>query len=93
MIPSADAGRRLDRLELRIDPVRGETLAGLYQLATPPLDLVPGPPAAWLGNWPQQQLDWRWMRQRDLEIALELALDERHAAADRDREPAAQMAS
>ena len=76
VIPSADAGRRPDRLELRIDPVRGETLAGLYQLATPPLDLVPGPPAAWLGNWPQQQLDWRWMRQRDLEIALELVLDD-----------------
>lgn len=72
-IPSTDAGRRLDRLELRIDPLRGETLAGLYRLATPLFDLVPGPPAAWLGNWPQQKLDWRWMLQRDLEIALELA--------------------
>ena len=71
--PSADADRRLDQLELRVDPLRGETLAGLYRLATPLLDLVPGPPAAWLGNWPRQQLDWRWLQQRDLEIALELA--------------------
>ena len=71
--PSADPSRRLDRLELLIDPFGRETLAGLYRLATPLFDLVPGPPAAWLGNWPQQKLDWYWMAERDLEIALELA--------------------
>jgi len=75
VILGADDGRALDRLELRIGPVGGETMADLYRLATPPLDLVPGPPGVWLGNWPRQALNWRWLRQRDLEIALELTLE------------------
>lgn len=46
----------LDRFDLELGPVSSEAAALLYQLLTPPLDLLPGPPARWLGYWPAQEL-------------------------------------
>lgn len=44
------------RLDLRLEPLTLPGLALLYRLATPPLGLVPGPPWAWIGDWPDRPL-------------------------------------
>jgi hypothetical protein len=67
-------GEALDRVELHVEPVDAATLSVLYRLATPPLELVPGPPANWLGNWPAQPLDWRWLSARNLELRINVGL-------------------
>ena len=51
----------LDRFDLELGPVSSDTANLLYQLLTPPLDLVPGPPARWPGYWPAQELSWGWL--------------------------------
>ena len=51
----------LDRFDLELGPWSSETANLLYQLLTPPLDLVPGPPARWPGYWPAQELSWDWL--------------------------------
>jgi hypothetical protein len=73
-----DAGRAsaeggpLDRFALRLGPLGPAGAEALYRLATPLLDLVPGPPAAWLGYWPAQELSWDWLWARDAELAVAL---------------------
>ena len=69
----ADAGKGPpDRFDLRLGPLSGEMAALLYRLATPPLDLVPGPPARWLGYWPAQELTWDWLHAHEAELAVTL---------------------
>ena len=75
-----DAGRGtpapgpLDRFAIRIGPLGPGTAELLYRLATPHLGLVPGPPAAWLGHWPAQELAWDWLWAEEVELALTLLL-------------------
>ncbi len=52
----------LDRFDIEVGPLSTETAALLYQLATRPLDLVPGPLARWRGYWPAQVLSWDWLQ-------------------------------
>ena len=62
----------LDRFDLEVGPLSTETAALLYQLATPPLDLVPGPPARWRGYWSAQALSWDWLQARAADVTLTL---------------------
>ncbi len=61
-----------DRFALRLGPLDRDRAAALYRAATPLLDLVPGPPSAWLGDWPAQALRWDWLWAQDAELSLRL---------------------
>ena len=62
----------LDRFALDLGPLSTETAALLYQLATPPLDLAPGPPARWRGYWPAQALSWDWLQAPAVDVTVTL---------------------
>jgi len=68
--PAASEG--LGRLDLEIGRLDAATTAQLYALATPLLGLLPGPPGRWLGHWPGQPLDWRWLDAPRRELGLRL---------------------
>lgn len=67
----ADSGP-LDRFAVDLGPLTAETAALLYQLATPPLDLLPGPPARWRGYWPARDLTWDWLQAHEADLAVTL---------------------
>lgn len=78
LVLALEAARReagpgpLDRFDVEVGPLSIETVALLYRLATPPLDLVPGPPARWRGYWPAQDLSWDWLQARAAEATVTL---------------------
>lgn len=48
-------------------------LAALYETLALPLGFPPGNPWLWPGVWPKAPLGWHWLRQLDLDLALEVA--------------------
>ena len=68
------------RLDLRLGPLSPAAAAVLYELATPLLDLVPGPPARWLGRWPDQGLSFAWLEGEPRHIRIELVPEGNPAA-------------
>jgi len=63
----------LDRFDLELGPLSSAAAGQLYQLLTPPLDLVPGPPTRWPGYWPAQELSWDWLAVPDpADVAITL---------------------
>lgn len=59
-------------LELAIGPLDLAAVGQLYALATPLFGLVPGPPERWLGYWPEQPLDWRWLETTPRQLSVRL---------------------
>ena len=48
-------------------------VAALYETVALPLAFPPGSPWLWPGVWPTAPLGWSWLRQLDLDLALEVA--------------------
>lgn len=65
-------GGAASRLDLRLGPLSPAAAAVLYELATPPLGLVPGPPWRWLGYWPDQSLRFDWLAGEPCLVRIEL---------------------
>ncbi len=61
-----------EHLDLAIGPLDPAAATVLYELATPLLQLVPGPPGRWLGYWPDLDLRFDWLDGEPRTIRLEL---------------------
>ncbi|MEZ5865330.1 MAG: hypothetical protein R3D25_15165 [Geminicoccaceae bacterium] len=69
-----------ERFDLAMGPLSPSAAAVLYELATPLLQLVPGPPGRWLGYWPDQSLRFDWLDGEPREIRIELVPEASPAA-------------
>jgi hypothetical protein len=69
-----------ERLDLAIGPLSPAAAAVVYELATPLLQLVPGPPGRWLGFWPDQSLRFDWLDGEPRAIRIELVPEASPAA-------------
>lgn len=69
-----------ERLDLAIGPLTPAAATVLYELATPLLQLVPGPPGRWLGYWPDQRLRFDWLDGEPRTIRIELVPEASPAA-------------